>query len=123
MPKGGGRPPPPPKPEELIEMLEKKFEAYKEEMSAALDEKSAQIQELTEKLDTVKENSDGKFDGIEKSIEEAQMKTDSNVENLKQDHEEKILNEKNEIRSVLDSKILDLQQSLGNLPFDKDLDF
>ena len=114
MPKGGGRPPPPPKPEELIEMLEKKFEAYKEEMSATLAEKSAQIQELTEKLDLVKENSDGKFDGIEKSIEEAQMKADSNVENLKQDHEEKILNEKNEIRSVLDSKILDLQQSLGN---------
>ena len=63
-----GRPPPPPKPEELIEILDKKFEAYKVEMAEALENKSVELSKLREEQEERSNKILVRIDELEKSF-------------------------------------------------------
>ena len=64
-----GRPPPPPKPEELIEILDKKFEEYKLEMAEAMENKSNEMSKLREDQDERNNQFLAKIDELQQSLD------------------------------------------------------
>ena len=64
-----GRPPPPPKPEELIEILDKKFEEYKLEMAEAMENKSNEMSKLREDQDEQNNQFLAKIDELQQSLD------------------------------------------------------
>ena len=64
-----GRPPPPPKPEELIEILDKKFEEYKLEMAEAMENKSNEMSKLREDQDERNNQFLARIDELQQSLD------------------------------------------------------
>ena len=109
-----GRPPPPPKPEELIEMLEKKFEAYKVEMSEALEEKTKEMLKMQESQEEVKNNFDAQLQELGQSLQIIKSETASNINETQGNQEALVNNSKEELHSLITEKIEALKTDLGS---------
>ena len=108
-----GRPPPPPKPEELIEMLEKKFEAYKVEMTEALEEKTKEMLKIQESQEEVKNNFDAQLQELGQSLQIIKSETSSNMTEAQGNQEALVNNSKEELHSLITGKIEALKNDLG----------
>ena len=94
-----GRPPPPPKPEELIEILDKKFEEYKLEMAEAMENKSNEMSKLREDQDERNNQFLARIDELQQSLDKFK------------DDQALILGEVNETQNSLCASLRDEIQS------------
>ena len=108
-----GRPPPPPKPEELIEILDKKFEAYKEEMRETIESKSNEILQLREQHQEQMDSVNIQIEELKQSLEKSQQDQDSKMKDLDSNQKALVAELKKNIQSQVAGDIQEIRDCLG----------
>ena len=112
MPKNG-RPPPPPKPEELIEILDKKFEGFKVEMLESLESKSKEIQDLQSSGAELQSSTDLNLNQIRDLLQSLRQENDGKMNEMRENQEQQSRDMKKEFEMILLENVEDLKQDLG----------
>ena len=108
-----GRPPPPPKPEELIEILDKKFEAYKEEMRETIESKSNEILQLREQYHEQMDSVNIQIEKLKQSLGKSQQDQDSKMKDLDSNQKALVAELKKNIQSQVEGDIQEIRDCLG----------
>ena len=108
-----GRPPPPPKPEELIEILGRKFEEFKVEMLESLQSKSSEILKLEEADTELKSSTEGQFTEIKEILESLKEENAGKLVEMKETQEVQCQEMKKGFEMLLLENMEELKQDLG----------
>ena len=108
-----GRPPPPPKPEELIEILDKKFEEYKVEMAEAMENKTIELSKLRE--DQNEQNSQflAKIEELQQELASFKENQDSTIEELNETQKSVSIALREEFKSQISEALEEQRQTFG----------
>ena len=114
MPKNG-RPPPPPKPEELIDVLDKKFEAFRAEMLESMERKSTEIFQLQEADTELKSTADLRWTEIKESLESLKQENERKILEIVENQEKQSHDLKKELEMILIENVEELKDDLGKI--------
>ena len=114
MPKNG-RPPPPPKPEELIDVLDKKFEAFRTEMLESMERKSTEIFQLQEADTELKSTADLRWTEIKESLESLKQENERKILEIVENQEKQSHDLKKELEMILIENVEELKDDLGKI--------
>ena len=114
MPKNG-RPPPPPKPEELIDVLDKKFEAFRAEMLESMERKSTEIFQLQEADTELKSTADLRWTEIKESLESLKQENERKILEIVESQEKQSHDLKKELEMILIENVEELKDDLGKI--------
>merc|ERR1711892_432873 len=103
-----------PKPEELIQTLDDKLEAFKAEILASLEEKANDISKLQEENNEEKNKTEGVVAELKEEISQNKEENTTNCKNLQDTHGVEISEVKNELKLNMDSIIAELKENLEN---------
>ena len=100
-----------PKPEELIQKLDDKLEAFKTEIIASLEEKSSDISKLRNEQSEGKAKNEESFSEIKEEFSKAQEENAANCKILRESHAADIAEVKDELKHSIDSLIEELRNN------------
>ena len=100
-----------PKPEELIQKLDDKLEAFKTEIIASLEEKSSDISKLQNEQSEGKAKNEESFCEIKEEFSKAQEENAANCKILRESHAADITEVKDELKQSIDSLIEELRNN------------
>ena len=104
----------PPKPEELIQKLDDKLEAFKAEILASLEEKTNDISKLREDQDEEKNKNEGIFCEVKETINKHHEENTTNSKNIQENHEVATSEVQNELKLFMNSAMTELKEDLEN---------
>ena len=110
-----GRPPPPPKPEELIEILDKKFETFKSEMLEALEGKSNEISEIKESIKEENSIIKDQIEEFKNIFESYKTDVDAKFSKIEENQITALLEQKKDLNNILNNNIGQLNSYIGML--------
>ena len=114
MPKNG-RPPPPPKPEELIEILDKKFEAFRAEMLESMELKSSAIGQLQEADTELRSTTDLRWNEMKDSLESLKQENERKIMEIMETQEKQTHDLKKEFEMIVLENVEELKEELGKI--------
>ena len=108
-----GRPPPPPKPEELIEILDKKFEEYKLEMAETMENKSNEMSKLREDQDVRNNQILARIEELQQSFDRFKEEQSSVIGEVNETQKSLCISLRDELQSQISESLEEQRQIFG----------
>ncbi len=108
-----GRPPPPPKPEELIEILDKKFEEYKLEMAETMENKSNEMSKLREDQDVRNNQILARIEELQQSLDRFKEEQSSVIGEVNETQKSLCISLREELQSQISESLEEQRQIFG----------
>ena len=103
-----------PKPEELIQKLDEKFETFKTEIFANLEEKAAEINKLQENQNEEKQKIEDTLNDIREEIIKQKNEVSTSQSMIMEEQKNSISEVRDELQTILRKSVAELNENLQN---------